>query len=82
MLLSSPKATVLQTVLRLYQYNTPKMVGAVGLAPTKAVRPRRLQRLAIAAMRYSHKNWLGSSTLTTKSIIARSLASRKPEIRY
>jgi hypothetical protein len=37
MLLPSPKATVLQTVLRLYQYNTPKMVGAVGLEPTKAL---------------------------------------------
>ena len=55
MLLPSPKATVLQTVLRLYQYNTPKMVGAVGLAPTKAFRPGDLQSPAIAAMRYSQK---------------------------
>ena len=55
MLLPSPKATVLQTVLRLYQYNTPKMVGTVGLAPTKAFRPGHLQCPAIAAMRYSHK---------------------------
>ena len=31
------------------------MVGAVGLAPTKAVRPGHLQCPAIAAMRYSQK---------------------------
>ena len=31
------------------------MVGAVGLAPTKAVRPGDLQSPAIAAMRYSRK---------------------------
>ena len=34
-----------------------KMVGTVGLAPTKAVRPGHLQCPAIAAMRYSQK-WL------------------------
>ena len=31
------------------------MVGVVGLAPTKAVRPGHLQCPAIAAMRYSQK---------------------------
>lgn len=31
------------------------MVGTVGLAPTKAVRPRDLQSLAIAAMRRTQK---------------------------
>ena len=37
------------------RYEIPKMVGAVGLAPTKAVRPGHLQCPAIAAMRYSRK---------------------------
>ena len=34
-----------------------KMVGAVGLAPTKAFRPGNLQSPAIAAMRYSQKQF-------------------------
>ncbi len=36
-------------------YTQSKMVGAVGLAPTKAVRPGDLQSPAIAAMRCSQK---------------------------
>jgi hypothetical protein len=38
-------------------YTQSKMVGAVGLAPTKAVRPGDLQSPAIAAMRYSQKQF-------------------------
>ena len=34
------------------------MVGVVGLAPTKAVRPGNLQSPAIAAMRYSQKKFV------------------------
>jgi len=37
-------------------YTQSKMVGAVGLAPTKAFRPGNLQSPAIAAMRCSQKN--------------------------
>ena len=37
-------------------YTQSKMVGAVGLAPTKAFRPGDLQSPAIAAMRCSQKN--------------------------
>lgn len=37
-------------------YTQSKMVGAVGLAPTKAFRPGDLQSPAIATMRYSQKN--------------------------
>ncbi len=36
-------------------YTQSKMVGAVGLAPTKAFRPGDLQSPAIATMRYSQK---------------------------
>lgn len=40
------------------------MVGMVGLAPTKAVRPRHLQCLAIATMRHP-RNYYNKSLIAS-----------------
>ncbi len=48
----------LHFVNHVIYYSISDLVGCVGLAPTKAVKPPRLQRGAIAAMRTTHKKKL------------------------